>query len=225
MIHAALLADYEAQFFNSMPHIHDVEKLSVHDEVVLVKKLVFAHGLSYVVSTSLTHKHFDVQANERVVARADVENSKIHVEVCVPSAEGLKQLVPFQFRFCVSSGIWIPLAYWDVQSTGGEKVTTAFKRLVAAPDFLHDFAALSTAGDISRLCVTLRFQNIIAPDGKTLLERTDVSNRSQVFTLRAVASEEQEKSMVLTHWFWNGTEDNSTWCNGCCEPGVGQWHD
>jgi len=236
-----VLAPFSETYYNSQPHIDLAQYLDLEVHVESLKQVLFKHSMTNIVGFCRTHKHMDLQNRERVVAFHDVTKNSLVFDYRVLSEEELETsteyLIPYQFVYDPLSCDWIPLAYWDKRTPGGESIAKALDQLLKMPIFLEDLAkALKLLSSVSPSAIglSLRFQHLVVGSEVGLLENTDTEARKQWMFVQ-----EPTDSCVTTHWYWNAQEEchglpkkltcccrqHKSSCRISCDPGVSGRHD
>lgn len=224
---------FSADTFNSLPHVDNLphkEESQRAREACLngLKSVIYRHKLLDAVGITLTHKHMDVRENEVVVGCYDEADNKIVMNWHALQGDDHLYLFPFQFVFHVEKG-WIPTAFWDIRTSGGQELKAKAEMLLNAHAFFREFAetvsAVSLDGgyspDFGVFGLTVLFQSVVKGYGieAMLVESTDVENRNQWFRLMTPSG--TGESMIHTIWSWkpkpNGEEPMMDSCTfiGC----------
>ena len=208
-----VLAPYDIDTYNAMPHIHFCGTQNLEEPVELLKLVITKHNMRHIVGVSRTHKHIDVQDGEGAISRA-VNGKEIVTEF--KSLTETSRLIPYQF--ILNENGWMPVAFWDAQAEGGDEIAVQFNKLINAPDFMKDVALTLRScplGSTVGLC--LRFGDLVkGSETGGLLETTNEDNKVQRFAMPGPTA--VNDNLYTTHWHWKekveGADDG--YCTHCC---------
>jgi hypothetical protein len=197
-----LLAEYDPIKFDTLPPLDEAEAAFTRHEGSLrtLAKLVSEHGADERVGLALLHRHFALEADERLIEKVDHLNRH---SVSTPRRVSFSQeAVPHLFRpVRVDDGYrWYPLEFVDVTSHR-PAIGDSTQWLEQKTDLLNDLASsLDHDGALGVFGISLKHgrEDIPCDKDEVLVETTDSMRR--MLTMRPRKLHAVDGSSTPTNW-------------------------
>lgn len=195
-----LLPTFSPVAFNKMVDLMDTHKDGGARQAFLAKvyalgTVICDHGMQNDVGVWLVHKHFDVGADERVLA--EVKDRKIEVQV-VKGAPADSDVPVF---FQVQPDGWAPMQYVQVPSHS-DHVLQRVRKVTAASEFLKAFGACVRAlGMEEELGLCIQHNDLLTLNpSEGLMETTVEGEKTQTLTVMGVNDLAARSDASTTSW-------------------------
>lgn len=133
----AVMNKFSLEMFSSLPHFDEAKLIipSIQEKIHILGSIIKKHGIRH-AGVSLLHKHFDLNANERLVEYVDKPHVSELKAVDLPD----EMAIPYMWKF--SSNGWYPLEFTSLVT---EELMQRTLGVISNACFLQEFGeALNT---------------------------------------------------------------------------------
>ena len=214
---------YKPELFTSLPiveHAHYAFR-EANPNLSLFADLFRKHDVNKIAALTLLHKHFDLDADEKLVEMWNEKSKQIEVR---PNRSKTNKIA-YMWRVCTKNTVssYHPIEFYDETTPVATEALSITQKLLANQAFLDEFAELLTQTNTSNifgLCLLHRDDMLMDVD-YVHFEETDKPNRVSYMSVHKKNDIDTETS-VQTHWRFGpaGGPDEIVVCSQC-DLGIG----
>lgn len=206
-----MMTAYESRVFDEMSLVDDAhirfQNKEAEKVIARLAEIICKHGLQEAVGVSMTHRHFDIRADERLVET--FHDNKAYIKPVEASSE--IGLTPFTWRLAQSSeGEWNWYPFEFVQTSVAAPSTIQKERILREHTaFLQEFTATVVEyGMQDVLGISLVHREVVVGPNQTIVESLDSDTRTLKFEVHNQDEFSSGTHLIPTFWKFNQVGDS-----------------